>query len=170
MSDINLDQLDWRPQVRDTTRITIHDNIIHHQHQEETTFGPGEGADPTCDNYEGVKASSSMFTIITTPLKRGETRSGEKLLEIMFQETRRASSTVWRCSNCRAPCPASAQEERRTPCLSWTIAMWSRSYFINKQKYFFYNLNLYFLLVSKHSQARTQPPLEGEVRDIVRPW
>ena len=144
MSDINLDQLDWRPPVRDTTRITIHDNIIHHQPQEETTFGPGEGADPPCDNCEGVQASSSMFTIITTPLKRGETRSGEELMEIIIQETRRASSTVWRCSNCRVPCPASAQEERRTLCLSWTIVMWSRSYFINKQKYFFHNLNLYF--------------------------
>ena len=70
MSDI--DQLDWRPPTRDTTRITIHDNIIHHHHhlqpaqeQEETTFGPPD----SCS--EGVQASSSMFTIITTPLRKG---------------------------------------------------------------------------------------------------
>ena len=38
MSDINMDLLDWRPQDSETSRMTIHDNIIqHHVVQEEAS-------------------------------------------------------------------------------------------------------------------------------------
>ena len=79
MSDITLDQLDWRPQARESTRMTIHDNIIHHHHQEEeetpditmTTFGPPEPSGERCEGLQ-VQSSSSMFTILNTPtLKKG---------------------------------------------------------------------------------------------------
>ena len=81
MSDINMDLLDWRPQS-DTSRMTIHDNIIqHHVMREETsqspdinttTFSPPELPGGVSDS-EVVQGSSSMFTIITstTPLNNG---------------------------------------------------------------------------------------------------
>ena len=74
MSDINMDLLDWRPQT-ETSRMTIHDNIIqHHVLQEETSHSPDISMAPAgVSESEMVQGSSSMFTIITstTPLKNG---------------------------------------------------------------------------------------------------
>ena len=80
-----MDLLDWRPQS-DTSRMTIHDNIIQHHVVQEassqspdismTTFSPPglPGGVSDCEvDSEVVQGSSSMFTIITstTPLKNG---------------------------------------------------------------------------------------------------
>ena len=74
MSDINMDLLDWRPPDSETSRMTIHDNIIqHHVMQEETSHSPDISMAAGVGESELVQGSSSMFTIITstTPLKNG---------------------------------------------------------------------------------------------------